>query len=119
MAKTKQYVFSARVTQEGLKALNEVKSCFNIGWDELVIDAVSAHYNLDKAMMTLPKKEATAEPAKHEVEQPPANESQPEQHEATEHGQPAGEAPPEAEASAESPRTVPTARNRARRKKGQ
>jgi hypothetical protein len=26
------------------------------GWNEMVIKAISAHYNLDKAMMTLPKK---------------------------------------------------------------
>jgi len=39
-----------------------------MNWDDLVIEAVSAHYNLDKAMMTLPKKE---KPAK--AEQPPTN----------------------------------------------
>ena len=76
MAKEKQYVFSARTTEEGLRALNEVKSCFNIGWDELVIDAVSAHYNLDKATMTLPKKGAPAkasEPAATAQEEPAAS----------------------------------------------
>lgn len=91
MAREKQWVFSARTTEEGLKALNEVKSCFNIGWDELVIDAVSAHYNLDKDMMTLSKKEATAKPAKNEAEQPPAEENPQEQPAAAETEQPAEE----------------------------
>jgi hypothetical protein len=58
MAKEKQYVFSARTTEEGLKALGEVKARLTIGWGELVIEAVSAHYELDRAVMTLPKKEA-------------------------------------------------------------
>lgn len=57
MAKEKQYVFSARTTEEGLKALNEVKARLSMGWDDLVIEAVSARYELDKAMMTLPRKE--------------------------------------------------------------
>jgi hypothetical protein len=69
MAREKQHVFSARTTEEGLKALNEVKSCFNISWDELVIDAVSARYNLDKAMMSLPRKEKPA--IETPTEQPP------------------------------------------------
>jgi len=51
MAKEKQYVFSARTTEEGLRALNELKAKLNIGWDELVIDAVCAHYGLDRAVM--------------------------------------------------------------------
>lgn len=74
MAREKQYVFSARTTEEGLKALNEVKAKVNMNWDELVIEAVSAHYNLDKAMMTLPKKD---KPAK--AEQPPSKETAAEQ----------------------------------------
>lgn len=72
MAKEKQHVFSARTTEAGLKALNEVKSCFNIGWDELVIDAVSAHYNMDKAMMTLPRKEKPIIEAQPTEQQAPA-----------------------------------------------
>ena len=36
MAKVKQYVFSARTTEQGLKGFNEVKERVNIGWDELV-----------------------------------------------------------------------------------
>jgi hypothetical protein len=31
-----------------------------VGWDELVIDGMCAHYGLDKAVMSLPKKEALA-----------------------------------------------------------
>ena len=78
MSKEKQYVFSARTTEEGLKALNEVKSCFKIGWDELVIDAVSAHYQLDKAMMTLPRKEKPTNEVR-PAEQPPTSEPATEQ----------------------------------------
>jgi hypothetical protein len=44
MARAKQYLFSARTTEAGLKALNEVKERVNRGWDELVIEAVSEHY---------------------------------------------------------------------------
>jgi hypothetical protein len=55
MAKQKQHVFSARTTEEGLKRLNELKVGLGISWDSLVIDAVCAHYGLDKAVMALPK----------------------------------------------------------------
>ena len=64
MAKAKQYVFSVRTTEEGLKLLNELKSKLNIGWDKMVIDGMCGHYKLDKAVLSLPKKEA---PAKSEV----------------------------------------------------
>ncbi len=65
MAKQKQHVFSARTTEEGLKALNALKAEQNIGWDELVIDAVCAHYGLDRGVMALPKTEKPAkEPEK-------------------------------------------------------
>ncbi len=60
MAREKQHVFSARTTEEGLKALNELKASLKMSWDELVIEAVNTQYNLDKAMMTLPKKEKPA-----------------------------------------------------------
>ena len=60
MAKQKQYVFSARTTEEGLKQLNELKGRLNVGWDDLVIDAVCAHYGLEKAAMALPKAEKPA-----------------------------------------------------------
>jgi hypothetical protein len=40
-------VFSARTTEEGLKTLNELKARLCVGWDGLVIDAVSAHYGVD------------------------------------------------------------------------
>lgn len=65
MAKPKQYVFSARTTEEGLKTLNELKAKLGIGWDELVIDAVCAHYGLDRGVMALPKAERPPKPAKH------------------------------------------------------
>jgi hypothetical protein len=51
----KQYVFSARTTEEGLRQLNELKAERGIGWDDLVIDAVCAHYGLDRLAMMLPK----------------------------------------------------------------
>jgi hypothetical protein len=60
MAKQKQHVFSARTTGGGLKALNELKASLGVSWDELVIDAVCAHYGLDKGTMALPRKEKTA-----------------------------------------------------------
>jgi hypothetical protein len=61
MEKQKQHVFSSRTTEEGLKTLNELKAKLGVGWDDLVIDAVCAHYGLDRAAMSLPKKEAPAE----------------------------------------------------------
>ena len=57
MARDKQHVFSARTTEQGLKALNETKGRLKLSWDEMVIEAVSAHYNLDREMMSLPRKE--------------------------------------------------------------
>lgn len=65
MAKEKQHVFSARTTEEGLRLLNELKAKLGIGWDELVIDAVCAHYGLDRGVMVLPKAEGPPKPAKH------------------------------------------------------
>lgn len=64
MAKEKQYVFSARTTEEGLRALNALKAERNISWDDLVIDAVCAHYRLDRGVMALPKAEKPLKPAK-------------------------------------------------------
>jgi hypothetical protein len=55
MAKAKQYVFSARTTEEGLKLLSKLKAEKGIGWDELVIDAVCDRYGLDTLVMSLPK----------------------------------------------------------------
>jgi hypothetical protein len=55
MAKQKQHVFSARTTEDGLKQLNGLKAKLNISWDDLVIDAVCAHYGLDRLAMALPK----------------------------------------------------------------
>ncbi len=64
MARQKQHVFSARTTEEGLKVLNQLKTERSIGWDELVIDAVCAHYGLDRGVMAPPKAERPPKPAK-------------------------------------------------------
>ena len=61
--KGKQYVFSARTTEEGLRLLGELRQERRVGWDELVVEAVCAHYGLDRAVMALPKKGKTAEKA--------------------------------------------------------
>ena len=55
MPKDKQHVFSARTTEEGLRLMNALKKERNVGWDDLIIDAVCAHYGLDRAAMALPK----------------------------------------------------------------
>jgi len=55
MEKQKQYVFSARTTEEGLRLLNGIREEKGIGWDDLVIDAVCARYGLDTLVMSLPK----------------------------------------------------------------
>lgn len=60
MAKQKQHVFSARTTEEGLRLLNGLRKERNIGWDELVVDAVCAHYGLDRGVIALPRKEKAA-----------------------------------------------------------
>ena len=57
MPKSRHYVFSARTTREGLRQLNDVKRERGLGWDELVIDAVCAHYGLDRSALALPKAE--------------------------------------------------------------
>jgi hypothetical protein len=54
---SKHYVFSARTTREGLRQLNDIKRERGLSWDELVIDAVCAHYGLDKLTLALPKVE--------------------------------------------------------------
>ena len=38
MSVKKHYIFSARTTEEGLRALNELKAERGVGWDELVIE---------------------------------------------------------------------------------
>ena len=73
MAKVKYHVFSARTTEDGLKALNQLKEKLGVSWDELVIDAVCGHYGMDKAMMSLPKKEKAAKQEK-DGQQVPAEE---------------------------------------------
>ncbi len=55
MAKEKQYVFSARTTEDGLKALNQLKDRLKIGWDEFVIAGMSGHYKLDKRSSLWPR----------------------------------------------------------------
>ncbi|MFC1981319.1 hypothetical protein ACFLVN_03650 [Chloroflexota bacterium] len=72
MAREKQYVFSARTTEEGLRALSEVKAKLGVGWDESVIDAVCAHYGLDRLVMALPKKKKPAEELQSSEQQPPS-----------------------------------------------
>lgn len=64
MAKGKQYVFSARTTEEGLKILNQLKTDRGIGWDELVVDAVCTHYGLDRGIIAIPKQARADKPAK-------------------------------------------------------
>lgn len=71
MAKDKQHVFSARTTGEGLRRLNELKEKLGVSWDDLVIDAVSAHYGLDRATLAVPKREKPAKEAKSGEQQPP------------------------------------------------
>jgi hypothetical protein len=72
MAKEKHYIFSARTTEEGLRQLGELKAKLNVGCDDLVIDAVCAHYNLEKATMALPRKEKPDKAA--ESSEPPTKE---------------------------------------------
>jgi|GEM_PF-2540637 len=69
MAREKQYVFSARTTEEGLRRLNGIREEKKIGWDELVLDAVCDRYGLDRAVMALPKKEKPTEETKGTEEQ--------------------------------------------------
>ncbi len=83
--KGKQYVFSARTTEEGLKRLGELRQERRMGWDELVIEAMCAHYELDKAMMTLPRK-GTPTNEVQPAEQPPTSEPVTEQPTAVEPG---------------------------------
>ena len=55
MAEKKHHVFSVRTTEEGLRLLNGLKAKLGVGWDELVIDAVCAHYGLDRGAVAPPK----------------------------------------------------------------
>jgi hypothetical protein len=66
MAKGKHYVFSARTTEEGLRLLGELRQERRLGWDELIIDAMCAHYGLDKLVMALPKVYRSEKPQKQE-----------------------------------------------------
>ncbi len=40
----KHYVFSARTTGEGLRALNELKDSLGVSWDDLIVDAINVAY---------------------------------------------------------------------------
>lgn len=67
MADKKHHVFSARTTPEGLAILNGIRAEHKIGWDELVIAAVNAHWGVEVPM--LPKDTGREEAkAKAEVE---------------------------------------------------
>lgn len=57
MPRGKQYIFSARTTEEGLRLLNELKAKLGMGWDEFVIDAMCTKYGLDRDVLALPKVE--------------------------------------------------------------
>jgi hypothetical protein len=57
MPDKRHYVFSARTTEAGLTELNELKKRLNVGWDELVVDAMCGHYNLDRSALMLPRVE--------------------------------------------------------------
>jgi hypothetical protein len=57
MRSGKRFVFSARTTEAGLRALNQLRQEKEIGWDELVVDAVCAHYGLDRSVLALPRAE--------------------------------------------------------------
>ena len=49
--KAKQYVFSARTTEGGLKALNRIREERKIGWDRRVTDAVADFYGIDRSVL--------------------------------------------------------------------
>lgn len=54
MPNDKQHVFSARTTEAGLKALNQLKAELGVSWDKLVVDAVCTHYGLESSVLMLP-----------------------------------------------------------------
>lgn len=60
MANSKQYVFSARTTEEGLRILYELKAQKGVTWDELIVEAMCAHYGLDRGVM-IPTKQPKSE----------------------------------------------------------
>jgi hypothetical protein len=60
MQKEKQHMFSARTTEGGLKALNELKGKLNCSWDDLVIDAVNAYHGVE--IPKVPKRERAPRP---------------------------------------------------------
>jgi len=72
MPDRKHHVFSARTTEEGLKILNQLKDDLKLSWDELVVNAVCAHYGLDKGVIALPKAEKVPKVEKIKTEKPKA-----------------------------------------------
>jgi hypothetical protein len=66
MPRGKQYVFSARTTEEGLRVLNAKKAELGVNWDDLIIYAVNAHYGLD--ILKLPKVERPKKESKPKAE---------------------------------------------------
>ena len=70
MPKGKQYVFSARTTEEGLKILNELKAKLGMSWDEMVIDAMCTKYGLDRNVLVLPRVERPKKETKPKAEKP-------------------------------------------------
>ena len=62
MPNKKHHVFSARTTEVGLEILNGLRKERNVGWDYLVIDAVCAHYGLDRTVMALAKQDKPEKP---------------------------------------------------------
>ena len=51
----KHHDFSARTTEEGLRILSDLRKERKVGWGELVVDAVCAHYGLGRGVMAIPK----------------------------------------------------------------
>jgi len=69
MQKEKQHVFSARTTEDGLRTLNDLKKRLGVGWDDLVIDAVNAHYGVE--VPKVPRRERAPKAGRPKKEKPP------------------------------------------------
>lgn len=69
--KQKYHVFSARTTEAGLKILNDLKKAQNVGWDDLVINAMDRTYGVTIPRIELtgpsPAERATAKAKKEEA----------------------------------------------------
>jgi len=53
-------VVSARVSEAGLRRLNELKMQLGVGWDSLILDAVSEKHGVPVEELALPKAEMKA-----------------------------------------------------------